>query len=140
MIVALVCLVAQGTLAQAEVNDEAGLTEAIGAGSNVSIKLAGNIGLSTTLVIPGNKTVTINLNGFVLDRGLHRQTNEVNKMGTSTGHVIEVQKNATLTLTDGTISGNKSPDGGDTLDGRKLQGKPTQKGIYIRNDKKIVIK
>jgi hypothetical protein len=27
-----------------------------------------------------------------------------------------------------------------TLDGRKLQGKPTQRGIYINNGKKVVIK
>jgi hypothetical protein len=27
-----------------------------------------------------------------------------------------------------------------TLDGRRLSGKPTQKGIYINNGKKIVIK
>jgi len=27
-----------------------------------------------------------------------------------------------------------------TLDGRKLQGKPTQKGVYISNGKKMVIK
>ena len=27
-----------------------------------------------------------------------------------------------------------------TLDGRKLQGKPTQKGIYVRNGRKIIIK
>ena len=27
-----------------------------------------------------------------------------------------------------------------TLDGRKLNGKPTQKGIYIVNGKKIVVK
>ena len=27
-----------------------------------------------------------------------------------------------------------------TLDGRKLQGRPTQRGVYIRNGKKIAIK
>jgi hypothetical protein len=27
-----------------------------------------------------------------------------------------------------------------TLDGRRLSGKPTQKGIYINNSKKVVIK
>ena len=27
-----------------------------------------------------------------------------------------------------------------TLDGRKLQGKPTQKGVYITNGKKVIIK
>ena len=27
-----------------------------------------------------------------------------------------------------------------TLDGRRLQGKPTQKGIYIRNGKKVIVK
>lgn len=33
-----------------------------------------------------------------------------------------------------------SADGWYTLDGRKLSGKPTQKGIYIKDGKKIVIK
>ena len=34
------------------------------------------------------------------------------------------------------------PEGGDwyTLDGRKLDGKPTVKGLYIRNGQKIIIK
>jgi len=27
-----------------------------------------------------------------------------------------------------------------TLDGRRLQGQPTQKGVYINNGKKVVIK
>jgi hypothetical protein len=27
-----------------------------------------------------------------------------------------------------------------TLDGRKMQGKPTQKGVYIKNGHKVVIK
>lgn len=27
-----------------------------------------------------------------------------------------------------------------TLDGRLLQGEPTQKGIYVRNGKKVIIK
>ena len=33
-----------------------------------------------------------------------------------------------------------NPDGWFSLDGRKLSGKPTQKGIYINNGKKVVIK
>jgi len=49
---------------------------------------------------------------------------------------------------DGTTGINTPPndDGEDmsgnwyTLDGRKLQGKPTQKGVYISNGKKMVIK
>ena len=49
---------------------------------------------------------------------------------------------------DGTTGINTLPndDGEDmsgnwyTLDGRKLQGKPTQKGVYISNGKKMVIK
>ena len=38
---------------------------------------------------------------------------------------------------EGTVNGS---DMWYTLDGRKLQGKPTQRGIYINNGKKVVIK
>ena len=39
-----------------------------------------------------------------------------------------------------TATGQLDTDGWYTLGGRKLDGKPTQKGIYINNGKKIVIK
>ena len=32
---------------------------------------------------------------------------------------------------------SKMEDVWHTIDGRKLQGKPTQKGVYIHNDKKV---
>ena len=35
-------------------------------------------------------------------------------------------------------SSEKNADGIYTLDGRKLQNKPTQKGVYIMNGKKVV--
>ena len=38
---------------------------------------------------------------------------------------------------EGTVNGS---DMWYTLDGRKLQGKPTQRGIYINNGKKVVIR
>ena len=48
---------------------------------------------------------------------------------------------------DGDVTGistvrDSLPEGGDwyTLDGRKLDGKPTVKGLYIRNGQKIIIK
>ncbi len=41
-----------------------------------------------------------------------------------------------------TLNSDKSDSNGDWYDllGRKLQGKPTQKGLFIRNGKKVVIK
>lgn len=48
----------------------------------------------------------------------------------------EVTKIGTLD----THTGELSFDGWYTLTGRKLSGKPTQKGIYINNGKKIVVK
>ena len=40
-------------------------------------------------------------------------------------------------------NGQQTTDNGEawyTLDGRKLQGKPTQRGIYIKDGKKMLIK
>ena len=39
-----------------------------------------------------------------------------------------------------TKTGEISLDGWYTLDGVRLSGKPTQKGLYINNGKKVVIK
>ena len=38
------------------------------------------------------------------------------------------------------VARNATAAGWYTLDGRKLNGKPTKKGLYIHNGKKVVIK
>lgn len=54
--------------------------------------------------------------------------------GDHTTGIIEIAK-------DGRESGSSNPvTDWYTLDGRKLQSKPTQKGIYVNNGKKVVIK
>jgi hypothetical protein len=56
------------------------------------------------------------------------------------GFVMNFGDNETTGIS---LSSNPSPNREErwyTLDGRKLSGKPTQKGIYIHNDKKRVIK
>ena len=100
--------------------------------------------------------MTIDLNGHSISR-IHSN----NKEG---GHVIEVRNNGNLTLTStandyGVIMGGKAINGEYSsveniqssinnpqsagwysLEGRKLSGVPAQKGIYINNGKKMVIK
>jgi hypothetical protein len=39
-----------------------------------------------------------------------------------------------------TKTGDITLEGWYTMDGRKLEGKPTKKGLYINNGRKIVIK
>ena len=50
----------------------------------------------------------------------------------------------TITVSDGiSLTPNPSPTGEGnyyTLDGQKLNGKPTQKGVYIQNGRKIIVK
>ena len=65
--------------------------------------------------------------------------------------VLNIDDETTTSLTpDPGLTPNPSPRGegnfkGEgsgywyTLDGRKLQGKPTKKGIYINNGRKVII-
>jgi hypothetical protein len=39
-----------------------------------------------------------------------------------------------------TKTGDITLDGWYTMDGRKLEGKPTKKGLYINNGRKVAIK
>ena len=48
--------------------------------------------------------------------------------------------NATEILTTNFTNSTNSDNAWYSLDGRKLSGKPTQRGIYINNDKRVVIK
>ena len=74
--------------------------------NNANIKVTADIDLSnSTLEIPSNKTVTINLNGHKLDRKL-------TKRGESRGQVITVRSGATLNLSNGTLKGGWGGDSG----------------------------
>jgi hypothetical protein len=53
--------------------------------------------------------------------------------------VFEDENTRIVSTTDRTDQSDKA-DAWYTLDGRKLQGKPTQKGLYIENGHKVVIK
>ena len=72
----------------------------------VKIQLANDIDLSnSTLSIESGKTVTIDLNGFTLDRKL-------TKRGEGGGQVITVREGATLNLSNGTLKGGWGGAGG----------------------------
>ena len=73
-------------------------------GANITI--TADIELSnSTLSIPANKTVTINLGGHTLDRKL-------TKRGEGGGQVITVRSGATLNLSNGTLKGGWGGNGG----------------------------
>ncbi len=72
-----------------------------------NIQLANDIKMSnSTLVIGGGKTVTIDLNGKTLDRGLTSRDFDHG------GQVITVRKNGTLNLSNGTLTGGYGGNGG----------------------------
>ena len=76
------------------------------ANNNANITLSADIDLSnSTLSIPANNTVTIDLNGHTLDRKL-------TKRGDGGGQVITVRENATLYLSNGTLKGGWGGNGG----------------------------
>ena len=81
-------------------NDEGVLRKALSMFDNFSIKLSADINITnSTLEIPANKTVTIDLGGFKMDRGL--KSREWN----TGGQVITVREGATLNLSNGTLTG-----------------------------------
>ena len=89
------------------IGDEATLRKALSMFDNFSIKLSADINITnSTLEIPANKTVTIDLGGFTLDRGL--KAREWN----TGGQVITVRKDATLNLSNGTLTGGWGGNGG----------------------------
>ena len=88
---------------------ESELTNAVTNGTSpLSIKLTGDIALSNYVDIPANKTVTLDLNGKKLDRGLSALTDY--------GIVIRVETDGTLIVKDsgtgGTITGGYDATGG----------------------------
>lgn len=125
------------------VNKEDALRTQINKGS--SVKLTADITLGSVLVIPSNVSVSLDLNGKILDRGLQ------NADCTDTGSVIRVEGGATLTISDssgnnsGTITGGAAYNGGGicnygtlyfeggTISGNKADGSGYGNGGGIYN-------
>lgn len=105
----LLCAVQEGR-AQHTVSTESGLQAAVDNNED-DITLVADITLTTTLTVKEGKTATIDLCGHTLSRGLGGSSTSGGK-----GHVIEVQRNATLKLTDteggGCVTGGHADCGG----------------------------
>ncbi|MBE5902352.1 MAG: hypothetical protein E7280_10675 [Lachnospiraceae bacterium] len=84
--------------------------------ANGTVTLLSDVTISSPLNIESGKTVTLDLNGHTIDRGLGGET------AASNGYVIEVQGN--LTLTDGSTAKNGKITGGNDANG--LGG-----GVYV---------
>ena len=132
MAVALVPLLAL-TVFAANAGNETALTKGVNAGGDV--KLTNDISLTDVLRIPTGKTVTLDLNGFTLNRGL----TECRDLGS----VIRVEPGATLTVKDssnnnsGVITGGASWNGGGicnhgtlTLEGGTISGNKSLHNRY----------
>ena len=113
LIIALLCLPLWGLGGQAwadeptwtEVGDDANLRSAIADGAY--IKLTADIDLSnSTLSIASSTTVTIDLGGHTLNRGLTARDWDHG------GQVITVRSGATLNLSNGTLKGGWGGNGG----------------------------
>ena len=76
-------------------------------GANITV--TADIDLSnSTLEIPANETITIDLNGHTLDRGLTQR-------GENGGQVFTVRNGGTLNLSNGTLTGGWGGDSGGIL-------------------------
>ena len=117
------------------VSDENALFAAVNRGGDVSLER--NIRISKCLKIPKNVTVTLDLNGKMLDRGLTSCMD--------IGSVIRVEPFATLTIKDssvknyGVITGGASWNGGGvcnhgtlTIEGGTIKGNKAQHDTYGR--------
>ena len=123
-ILILFALLAFGPMTWAQTVSNANeLNSAITNGANIT--LANDITLSARLSIPGNTTVTINLDGHTLSRSL--------TSATSNGCVIIVASSGNLTLEGGTISGgwNSTNAGGGIMNNGTL----TLTNVTINNCK-----
>lgn len=109
VLLSMVPLTAVTVSAADAVRNETALIKAIGKGKDVS--LGTNIKLTNTLTIPKGVTVSLDLNGKTLDRGLDGEVQE-------NGSVILVEEGAALTVKDnsgnnaGVITGGASYYGG----------------------------
>ena len=72
--------------------------------NNAIIRLGNYIDLSTVLLINFNRTVTIDLDGYILDRGLTKHIDH--------GEVFNVANGSMLNLSNGTVTGGWGNDGG----------------------------
>ena len=113
ILIALIAL-AQTAWAQTEVTEvstASELSSAINGESPISVKLMADIHLEQCLLIDGNKTVTIDLNGHDLGRGLSGPPADGGD-----GHVIGVRAGSAVTINDssgnGSISGGYAANGG----------------------------
>lgn len=117
----IVCLfallgVAQGIWAQTDVDTESALKNAVKK-NNANIRIAYDITLTSELVIEGNRTVTIDLYGYKLNRGLTSE--DETGSAVKNGHVIRVTAGSTLIINcsgwggvTGEITGGFANDGG----------------------------
>ncbi|MBQ9170405.1 MAG: hypothetical protein IJ148_06235 [Bacteroidaceae bacterium] len=92
---ALLCTTAQGAWSQSEVGTEAELTTTVASGG--SVRLTADITLSSRLEIASGTTVSLDLNGHTLQRSLEEAADD--------GNVIFVAQSSTLTISDGSGSG-----------------------------------
>ncbi len=88
----------------------------------------------TTLVIPKNKKLTIDLNGHVISRGLVLTQSECRDPSDGKNHVFIVEEGAELTVTDASVS-DKSPTGNGLIAGGMAKH---GSGIYVKG--KLVLK
>ena len=144
---AMLCTVVQSAWAQTEVSTDKALRNAIADKANITVT-ADIILSNETLSIPEGATVTINLNNHTLDRKLTKRGEgggHFRLQGISAG---DLPANAIELNFDGDATGirNLPPALSEgegawyDLQGSKLSGTPTQKGIYICNGRKRVIK
>ena len=106
-ILSFLCLMVQGTWADARIETEAQLAHAIEIGETHVISLENDIELNNQLVVDG-VTVTINLNGHKLSRVIVSE-NEA-------GHVFYAKGNCNLTLKN-TADGSSSIERGNAFQG-----------------------
>lgn len=69
-----------------------------------------------------------------------RGANEVMLPETISVRLIDADGEVSAIGTLNTVTGKVSLDGWYTLSGKRLMGQPTQKGIYVNNGKKVIIK
>ena len=90
----------------------------------------------TTLVIPDNKKLTIDLNGHVISRGLALTQSECLDPKDDTGHVFIVGEGADLTITDASVS-DESPTGNGLITGGMAKHGG---GINVKKNGKLTLK
>lgn len=122
------------------------LTLATSASSNFS----GNDLKGGTTITSGNDAYTLSRGnagtgavGFYKYSGVLKGSKAHLEMPASTSRsFIDINDETTgvIELKDGKTEDGKSLDSWYSLDGRRLNGKPAQKGIYVKNGKKFIIK